>query len=904
MTSEHGTGEPGARFGAVLRSHRKRIGLTQAELAARAAIGVRTVRDLERGRAARPQRTTAVLLADALGLAGADRAEFLGAARGQTPPVPPAVAPAGDQPDPVPVVRLPPAGELIGRDADVDELVDELARPAFDGITIDGNARPVPGRPGGITLVGLAGVGKSVLALAVAHRIAAAHPAGVAGIVVTDGSTAGEILGGVAAVFGVGRPDDLPAQLAGRSAVLLVDAVERSPDAVAEALSRLRERVPQLRFLATGRHPVGLPDERVRPVAPLVAPPAEAGAVAGEAAASPAVALFLDRLARVSRTPAGPDEVAAVVTLVRRLGGLPLAIELAAARGRVLTVAEILDRYGDRVLDLSRAAASPPETVVSLRDAVDASYRLLDPAERDALRRLAMFRHRWSLRLAEQMLADGPTAGTDVVHLLDRLLGLGLLSVRGTRSSRFRLLDVVRDFGTERAAARGELSGFRRRHAAVLADLAQQVAPELVGGDLAAAAARLDDVAGDLGAALTFAAGEDPHTALRIASALPRWWRFRSREVTGRQWLRRLLDDPRTADADPAVRAWAHAGLAQLAPEHGAGPQERDAARAALAGFERLGDPAGQVTAHLLLAVPNPGAGGYAPARGHAEAALALAGNHARLRDMAVAQHHLSWHEIRVGDLAAARRRLAEVERLARRCGEYRLRAVALAALAEVARLDGRTEDAERLGRRAVDELDTVGLAAPNHRRRVLATIGLALVRAGRVVEAVAVRDEWDSGPGRCGALPGADLPGSGFPGAQPPSAEFSAALLDGAIAAARGESERAAACFARAADTHAPGGDPRDLVAALVGLVCCAPEPEARHSALARLVELCRATGITLLPWERAFLHAAVSPPRGTTGADQPPDAPVATPVLAGGENDDSPVGPVSASVAPPPPG
>ncbi|RZU50978.1 putative ATPase [Krasilnikovia cinnamomea] len=876
MTSEHGTGEPDARFAAVLRSRRKRAGLTQAELAARAGIGVRTVRDLERGRVARPQRTTAVLLADALGLAGADRAEFLGAARGYTPPAPPVPGlTAGGTPQPPPVVRLPPAGELIGRDADVAELVAELSHPVPDGAATR-TARPVAEGPGGITLVGLAGVGKTVLALVVAHEIAAAHPADVAGIVVTDGSTAGEILGGVAAVFGVGRPEDLPARLADRSAVLLVDAVERSPDAVADALSRLRDGVPHLRFLATGRHPVGLPDERVRTVAPLVAPPAEVGAAPGEAATYPAVALFLDRLARVGRTPLDADEVAAVVTLVRRLGGLPLAIELAAARGRVLTVAEILDRYGDRVLDLSRAAASPPETVVSLRDAVDASYRLLDPAERNALRRLAMFRHRWSLRLAEQMLADGPTAGTDVVHVLDRLLGLGLLSVRGTRSSRFRLLDVVRDFGTERAAVKGELSGFRRRHAAVLADLAQQVAPDLVGGDLAAAAARLDDVAGDLGAALTFAAGEDPHTALRIAAALPCWWRFRSREVTGRQWLRRLLDDPRTADADPAVRAWAHAGLAQLAPEHGAGPQERDAARAALAGFERLGDPAGQVTAHLLLAVPKPDAGGHAEARGHAEAALALARRHARLRDMAVAQHHLSWHDIRVGDLAAARRRLAEAERLTRRCGEYRLRAVALAALAELARLDGRTEDAERLGRRAVAELATVGPAAPNHRRRVLATIGLALVRAGRFAEAVAVREEWDSGPGPgpCGA--GAELPGSGFPGAQAPSAEFSAALLDGALAAGRGERARAADCFARAADTVGAGMDPRDLVAALVGLVGSTPDPAVRRDAFARLTQLCRATGMTLLPWEREELRAAGSDP-GSGGASSAREAPTA---------------------------
>src|SRR5688500_2548641 len=253
MTSDHGADQGGPGFDAVLRSYRLRAKLTQDELAARAGVGVRTVRDLERGRASRPQRNTVELLAAALGLAGADRLSFLAAARGQ---------PAG--PAAPRYIRLPPAGDLIGRDGDVAELVPRLSPAREDG-------------PRGITLVGLAGVGKTSLALTVAHRAAPAHPGGVAGIVVTDGSTAGEVLGGVAAVFGGGRPDDLAPRFAGRSALLLIDAVDRASEAVAEALSRLLRQHPTLRFLATGRHPVGLPTERVWPVAPLVAPPEEAG---------------------------------------------------------------------------------------------------------------------------------------------------------------------------------------------------------------------------------------------------------------------------------------------------------------------------------------------------------------------------------------------------------------------------------------------------------------------------------------------------------------------------------------------------------------------------------------------------------------------------------------------------
>ncbi|HET6533989.1 MAG TPA: helix-turn-helix domain-containing protein, partial [Actinoplanes sp.] len=465
MTSDHGAGRPRPGFDAMLRSHRARARLTQEELAQRAGIGVRTVRDLERGRASRPQRTTVELLAAALGLTGAERDLFLVAARGQ-----PVI--------PDPASGLPAAAELIGRDADIAELVTLLTTPLPDG-------------PRGVTLVGLAGVGKTALALVVANRIAAAHPGGTASMVITDGFTPGEILAGISASFRVGRFEDLPAQFAGRSAVLMIDAVERAPEAVAEALSRLLDRVPAVRFIATGRHPIGLSAERIWPLAPLVAPPEGATPPLAELIAFPAVALFLDRLARVRRAPVEPDQASALATLVRRLGGLPMAIELAAARGRVLTVPEILDRYGDRVLDLTGRSGE-----VSMREAVAASYRLLDPAEQYALRRLAMFRHRWSLPLAERLINDG----SDAVHLLDRLLELGVLSVRGNRAFRFRLLDVIRDYAAERAAAEGELNAGRRRHAEVMADLATEIAPQLIGAGLSDAASRLDAVTGDLGA--------------------------------------------------------------------------------------------------------------------------------------------------------------------------------------------------------------------------------------------------------------------------------------------------------------------------------------------------------------------------------------------------------------------
>jgi predicted ATPase/transcriptional regulator with XRE-family HTH domain len=817
-------------FDGMLRAQRRAAGLTQTELAARARVGVRTVRDLERGRASRPQRTTVDLLADALGLDGADRADFVAASRGRGAGRRTAAGSASPGPRSRPRIGgLPPAAPLIGRERDVAEVAALLL-----------------GGDGVVSLVGLAGVGKTGLAFAVAERVADRFVGGASGIVVTGGATDSDVLTAAAMVLGVARPAELEERLAGAPTLLIVDAVERSPGAVAEALHRLVHAAPSLRVLATGRHPVGIAGERVWPVSPLEVPPAAAASLAA-VATYPAAALFLDRLARVRREPLDRGEVDALVGLVRRLGGLPLAIELAAARGRVLDLNEILNRYGDRLLDLagpkSGRGVSHQAVTVSLRDAVAASYRLLEPDEQIALRRLSAFRNRWSVELGEAMLADdaapgGPFDG-DAVPLLDRLVALGLISVRGTGSFRFRLLDVVRDYATERAGADGELVAIRRRHALVFARLAGRIAPQLAGANLGAAVERLDDVTSDLLAALSHSATDDPHTALALAAKLPRWWRFRGRDVAGHQWLRRLLDDPRTADADPADRAWAQVGAAMLAAEHGAGRQELPSVESALASFLGLGDVSGELAARNQLCALWIATGGYDEARRHGAAALALATRTGRTRDMAVAQNNLTWHEIRTGDLPAARRRLAAVDRLAAQCGEDRLRALAGANMAEVARLGGRYDDAVTLGRRAIAALERLG--DPGHRSRVLGTVGLALARVGRADEATQVLAQ----------LRAAEAAGVS-------DVEGPSAAIEATLATRRGDLELAAEWWNVTAQAYAGGRDLRDLAEALVGLAAVTPDPVACRAVVDRLAEVCKEGGITLLPGERALVESA----------------------------------------------
>jgi predicted ATPase/DNA-binding XRE family transcriptional regulator len=787
-------------FAVLLRRHRRSAGLTQAELATLAEVGVRTVRDLEAGRSVRPQRSTVELLGAALGLRGRDLAVFVAVARGRTRPPP--VEPAASS------RSLPLAGELMGRDADLAALAGHLRQ-----------------NPGVTCLVGLAGSGKTVLALTAAHSLAGILPGGVMGIKVAPDEGASDVLDSVCAVAGAASPAELEAAFR-VPALLLVDAVDRSRPAVAVALRHLLAAAPQLRVVATGRAPIGLPGERVWPVAPLALPPADTTAF-DHALRYPASALFLARWAKHRGEPPAEAEIGAVVDLVRRLSGLPLAIELAAARGRLLDPSEMLARFGDDgpVVDATQA----------VRAAVVASYRLLTPAHRLALRYLATFTHRWSIELAEELLNVPGEPSFDVVALLDRLTDLGLVTVRGQGGVRFVLLEPVREYALEQAEAAGELARGRRRHAVVFARYAARTAPMFSGPQLAAAVARLDDVAGNVWSALAHAAVDDPHTAICLAAKLPRWWRFRGRDVEGRQWLRRLLGDPRCADADPVVRAWAMVGAAQLANEHGAGAEELVSAKQAVHIFHQRNDVTGELAARTVLFALCTSTGDHDGAREHGLEVLALASRAGRLRDMAIAQANLTWHDICAGDLAAAQRRLAEVDRLTARSGDFRLRMLARGNLAEVLRLSGQLAEAAVVGRQALESLAELG--DPGHRRRMLTTIGLAQAEAGELAGAERML---------------AQLRASAAPDG---GEDAACAVVEAAIAFARGHRRLAASWYATAADAYAGRHDVRDIAQALVGLVASTDDPGERRLAARRLAQILAGTGMVLTDRERACL-------------------------------------------------
>jgi predicted ATPase/transcriptional regulator with XRE-family HTH domain len=790
---------------AAIRAHRVAAGLTQEELARRAGIGVRTVRELERGRVTRPQRGTVELLAAAFGLVGAERDTFLAAAGHPL---------SGEPPDAGAPMPLPPRPDLVGRERDVAELEEVLSTADL------------------VTLVGLAGVGKTCLALNVAHRLARLPTVRAAVVFVHDVSGADDILAATAAVFGIGRATELADRLAGGRVLLLVDNIDRAPRASTEAIQWLRARVPSLKVLATSRLPLGIPGAVEWRVEPLDVPPADAGPDLAALRRYPAVALFLARLRQVRREQVTPAEVPALVTLVRRLGGLPIALELAAARGRVLDVRELLARYGDRVLDLGGAEPDGER----LRDAVAASYRLLDPDEQYALRRLSVVRWRWSLEFAEALLGDRPEL--DVEAILDRFVGLGLVSARGASEHRFRLLDVVTDFAGEACAEAGELPAARARHAEVVTRLAVRVSADLVGSAMATAVSRLDMLNSDIGAALGYAWRHAPVTALRLAAAIPRWYRFRGRDRDGHALLRRLLDDPRTGQAEPRLRAWAQLGVAMLAAEHGDGAVELATAEAALSTFRTYGDTTGELAARGTLSVLWQTVGGYTEAHHHADAMLTLAVRTGRVSEVAVAQTNLARLDVRTGDLVTAGRRLAVAAQRAQQVGDARLRSLAQADLAEVTRLDGRYAEAVELARRVRPGVARYG--DPGHRVRLLGTLGLALADDGNPDEAAEVLAELTSL---------ADS-GSGAPGTA-----GVVALVAGQLALRQGDRPAAAAAFTAAADALAGRYDARDLLETLVGAAASLDGDE-RERTLDQVVGLCERAGLSLLPRDRALLE------------------------------------------------
>ncbi|MCA9876258.1 MAG: hypothetical protein KC442_00690 [Thermomicrobiales bacterium] len=477
-----------------------------------------------------------------------------------------------------------------------------------------------------VTLVGPGGVGKTRLAVRVAASLGPAFPDGVAFVPLVAVRNPEMVLPEIAAVLGIRDVGDRPtaarlAQILGGQRVLLVlDNLEQVLPA-APAIAGLLAACPSLTILATSRAPLGVSGERAFHVPPLTLPTGDA-AVSGLANVE-AVQLFVERAeAAHAEFTLTAQNAAAVASICRRLDGLPLAIELAAARVRMLPPQALLARLDPQLPLLTSGARDVPQRLRTMRDAIAWSYDLLDPAEQAFFRRVAIFAGGFTLEAAE-CISEGDGGGVPF-DLLASLIDKSLLHQASPASTeaRYTLLETVREFGVEQLAAAGEADEIARRHAAWCLHLGLQAANELVGPAQRAWAERLDREAANLRGGLATFLEHAPEQALDLANALLIFWFLRGHLREGASWLERSL--ARAERAQPAARAVGLFGAGLLTWASGEfadasrlGAQAREYAQAHGLTF-------GEALAHYLLFLVTLDGRQSAAAREHGEAAIGL----------------------------------------------------------------------------------------------------------------------------------------------------------------------------------------------------------------------------------------------------------------------------------------
>ena len=321
--------------------------------------------------------------------------------------------------------------------------------------------------------------------------------------------------------------------LAGRRALLVLDNCEHLVEAAATLADRVLAQCPGMRILATSREPLNIGGETLWRVGPLALPPGRAD---GDARSYASVVLFEERARAVSPGfSVTPANAAAVHRICRALDGMPLAIELAAARMRSMTAEQVAARLDDRFRLLTGGSRTALPRHQTLRAVVDWSWDLLEAGERSLLRRLSVFAGGGTLDAAEQVCAGAPAAAEDVFDLLAALVDKSLVVVRQTADGpRYRMLEIIRAYGRERLAEAGETEEVRRRHRAYFLRLTESSQAALLGAGQMDALQRLAAEQDNVHAAVRAAvAARDAETAVGLIGATGMYWWLRSLKVEG-----------------------------------------------------------------------------------------------------------------------------------------------------------------------------------------------------------------------------------------------------------------------------------------------------------------------------------------------------------------------------------
>jgi non-specific serine/threonine protein kinase len=527
-----------------------------------------------------------------------------------------------------------PGGRFIGRGNEIDSMGAALLRSRL------------------VTLVGAGGAGKTRLAREAIGRLKGLFPDGVVWVPLAPLTQPEDVLREVAHRADVhesgatGLEQRLHEALADKESLVALDNCEHLLEACAETIGSLLEACPRVRVLATSRAPLGLQEEEPIRLRPMQTPPrAVAGGVDGtEIAVYESVRLFVDRVAQ-----ARPgflltrENAAAVAQICRRLDGLPLALELAAARARGLALEEIASRLEEGFRILDRSGGGPGSSHETLHASIEWSWSLLAEPAQVLLRRLSVFAGRWSLASAEAVAGgegDPLCPPGDVPDLLDALVEHSLVVFEpaterhtapgipgGESPLSYRLLEPIREFAGRRLAASGEEDPVRSRHLRWAVDLAQRGDRSLYGKEQGLWVSLLEEMHDDFRAALRWAQRSAilAEEALGLALKLRRFWYVRGYYSEGRDHFLRLL----AFDGPPrALRGRALAGCGSLVMMRGDHLEARRMCEESLALLSEDEDPAGRASALSILGVICTEMEEPAAARAYLEAALPLHREH------------------------------------------------------------------------------------------------------------------------------------------------------------------------------------------------------------------------------------------------------------------------------------
>src|SRR5829696_4164636 len=519
-----------------------------------------------------------------------------------------------------------------------------------------------------LTLSGAGGSGKTRLALEVVRDLVGAYPDGVWLVELAPLSEGALVPQAVAKAVKVpeqpGRSltEALVDTLREKRLLQVLDNCEHLIEAAARLADALLSSCPHLRVVATSREALSLEGELVWRVDPLSVPSADPDAhrtpvTTGELVRYGAVRLFVERAKlRSPHFEFTEENAGAVAQICRKLDGMPLAVELAAARVRALSLEQISQRLEDSLRLLRGDSRSAPQRQRTLRATLEWSHNLLSAEEQMLLRRLSVFAGGWTLEAAEEAVGTSEDVGEeDVIELISKLVDKSLVvaEVKAADVVRYRLLEPVRQYARERLEESGEGDAFRHRHAEFFLALAEEAAPQLTGAHQQEWANRLEADHDNMRAALSWSLESESETALRLAGALARFWEIRSHYLEGSRWIKAALRQSDHADGRAQAKALSEAGT--FAWHRGDYEQATVFHGQALALYRKLGDEANAAFALLCVGVQDLEQGEHERAKPFFEEALALSRELGDKRTIVYALHNIGEVALHTGHYEQAR---------------------------------------------------------------------------------------------------------------------------------------------------------------------------------------------------------------------------------------------------------